>query len=471
MTSKPLYLAGNFIHTSQEIEIINPYTLDTFAQVSIADDAHINQSIQAAERAKQLYKPWTSLQISSALLKISEDILINQDRFVSTIIQESGKPKRYALGEVLRAAETFRMAAFESTRLPSELISLDDAASGSGLMGRVQYSSAGIIAGISPFNFPLNLVAHKIAPAIATKSPIILKPSSKTPLTSLLLAEIIDLCGLPKGALSVLPCSRRTGDILVEDSRIQVLSFTGSPEVGWSMKNRAGKKKVVLELGGNAAAIVHRDADLENAINQCLIGAFAYSGQVCIHTQRIYVHEDIFAQFLVGFSERTQQLHNENPTMDSCEFSVMIDETNAKRVASWVQEAVQQGAQIYLGGKRNGNYVEPTICLNTRIGMKIHDEEVFGPVICINPYSHLKQAIELVNDSRFGLQAAIFTNDHLAIEQCYASLETGALIVNRATTFRTDQMPYGGVKDSGFGREGVKYAMLDYLEPKLLVFS
>lgn len=470
MNCQKLYLAGEFLETDSKIVVSNPYTGEAITSVSAASHAELNRALEQAESCKKSYKKLSSLQISQALLQISAGIESRKIEFVNTLISESAKPYKYALGEVDRAIETFRMGAFETTRLPHELITLDDAASGKGLMGRVQYQSAGIVAGISPFNFPLNLVAHKIAPAIATKSPIILKPSSKTPLTALLLAEVIDLVKLPKGALSVLPCSREVGDALVADPRIQVLSFTGSPDIGWDMKSRAGKKKVVLELGGNAAALVHSDADINQAVSQLLVGAFAYSGQVCIHTQRIYVHEQIFAEFLSQFIAAAQQIKVDSPNEEHTDFSVMIDEVNATRVEQWLEEAQAAGAQILLGGKRNGSYVEPTVVGNTQKGMRIHDEEVFGPVVCINSYTNLDEAIEQVNDSRFGLQAAIFTEHQPSIELCYAELEVGGLIVNRSTTFRTDQMPYGGVKDSGFGREGIRYAMQDYLETKILVF-
>ncbi len=470
MKVNPLYLAGEYITTAKHLSIVNPFSQQEIAQVSLADKDILNQAILAAESARDAYKKLSSAEISAALLKISLRISERQNEFEDTIIQESAKPRRYARGEVKRAIETFRMAAYEATRLPHELIQLDDAETGRGMLGRVQYFSAGIVAGISPFNFPLNLVAHKIAPAIATKSPILLKPSSKTPLTALLLAQFIHECGLPKGAISVLPCSREVGDLLVEDERIAVLSFTGSPDIGWDMKNRAGKKKVVLELGGNAAAIVHQDCDLDHAVNQCFTGAFAYSGQVCIHTQRIYVHEGIFGDFLERFLLKTKSLAAKNPADDNCEIAVMIDESNAMRVELWSKEAVLQGAELILGGKRQANFVEPTVFTKTGPGMKIHDEEVFGPVVCINPYSSIEQAIDEVNSSRFGLQAALFSNAQNIIEQCFASLEVGGLILNRATTFRTDQMPYGGIKDSGFGREGIRYAMRDYLETKLLAF-
>jgi acyl-CoA reductase-like NAD-dependent aldehyde dehydrogenase len=465
-----LYLAGQKLETAEYITVVNPFTNQIISEVSVADERLMHRAIDFAVGAKKNYKALSSLDVSQALLQISTEIERRKEDFISTIISESAKPRIYAQGEVERATETFRMAAFEATRLPHELINLDDALSGKNVMGRVQYQSAGIVAGISPFNFPLNLVAHKVAPAIATKSPIILKPSSKTPMTALLLADVIDTCNLPKGALSVLPCSRAVGDILVQDERIQVLSFTGSPEIGWDMKARAGKKKVVLELGGNAATIVNHDANIEHTINQLIVGAFAYSGQVCIHTQRIYVHKNIYQVFLDKFIEQTKNLILGAPNDNGTNFSCMIDEANAIRVETWLNQSISLGAQVVCGGKRKGNFFEPTIVCNTTKGMLIHDEEVFGPVVCINSFEEIAEAIDQVNDSRFGLQAAIFTEHQPTLEQCFAHLEVGSVILNRSTTFRTDQMPYGGIKDSGFGREGIKYAMLDYLEGKVLVF-
>jgi acyl-CoA reductase-like NAD-dependent aldehyde dehydrogenase len=465
-----LYLAGQKLETAEYITVVNPFTNQIISEVSVADECLMHRAIDFAVEAKKAYQSHSSLDVSQVLLHISSEIERRKEDFISTIISESAKPRIYAQGEVERATETFRMAAFEATRLPHELINLDDAASGKSLMGRVQYQSAGLVAGISPFNFPLNLVAHKVAPAIATKSPIILKPSSKTPLTALLLADVIDTCNLPKGALSVLPCSRSIGDILVQDERIQVLSFTGSPEIGWDMKARAGKKKVVLELGGNAAAIVNHDANLDHAVNQLIIGAFAYSGQVCIHTQRIYVHQNIYQEFLDKFTEKTANLVHGAPNESSTNFSCMIDEANAARVENWINQSIAKGAKVVYGGNRKGNFFEPTVVCSTQKGMLIHDEEVFGPLVCINPFGDINDAVEQVNDSRFGLQAAIFTEHQPSIEQCFANLEVGGVILNRSTTFRTDQMPYGGIKDSGFGREGIKYAMTDYLEGKVLVF-
>jgi len=465
-----IFLAGEWKGTKEKLVVVNPYTQEIITSVSLSDKAIVNEAIESAMSCEEKYHSFSTGEISRILMQITHSLESRLEEFTQLIIAESAKPYVYAKGEVLRAIETFRVASEECKRTPSELIDLDWSTPGIGKKGRVEYKSVGIVAGISPFNFPINLVAHKIAPAIATKSPIILKPSSLTPLSALLLAEVISETDLPKGALSVLPSSREVGQFLVEDERIAVLSFTGSPDVGWKMKTESGKKKVVLELGGNAAAIVHKDADFDLAINKLLVGGFAYSGQVCIHTQRVFIHESIFARFENEFVKLTTSLKTGNPLEESTQFSVMIDEKNAKRVENWLEEAVDQGAEILAGGKRDGLYFEPTIVKNAKRGMKIYDEEVFGPIVCIQPYSDIDEAIELVNDSRFGLQAALFTDTNSVIEQCFAEIQVGALIVNDSTTFRVDQMPYGGVKDSGLGREGVKYAMMDYLEMRLMVF-
>jgi acyl-CoA reductase-like NAD-dependent aldehyde dehydrogenase len=471
MTSENrLYLAGEWLESESTIEVRNPFNQQPITACFLASPTHINSAIEKALDARNDFHKLSSGEIAEILLQIAAKLEANRVEIARLIAAESGKPLRYAEGEVLRGIATFRIASEECKRPQNELIELDWTDSGRGKRGKVVMKSCGIAAGIAPFNFPLNLVAHKIAPAIASRTPIILKPSSSTPLTALFLAKLIDEVSLlPKGALSVLPCSREVGQLLVEDDRIHILSFTGSPEVGWKMKREAGKKKVVLELGGNAAAIVHKDADINEAIDKLFTGAFAYSGQVCIHTQRIYLHADIEEAFISGFVARIKILENSDPAAPSCLYSVMIDENNAERVHAWINEAIQDGATCISGGVRQGNFVEPTVCLNTTKNMKIHAEEVFGPVVCVNVYTDLDEVIAQVNDSRFGLQASVFTDSKRVLDACFDRLEVGAVIHNDSTLFRVDHMPYGGVKDSGRGREGVRYAMLDFMEPRLLV--
>ncbi|MBU2650811.1 MAG: aldehyde dehydrogenase family protein, partial [Bacteroidetes bacterium] len=346
---------------------------------------------------------------------------------------------------------------------------IDWTPAGTGKEGIVGYFPIGLVAGISPFNFPLNLAVHKIAPAIAAGCPIILKPSSNTPLSTLLLATIIDQTELPKGAVSILPMDRKTGNLMVTDERFKLLSFTGSPEVGWKMKEDAGKKKVILELGGNAGVIVSNSANLEKAVPKCVNGGFAYSGQVCIHTQRIYVQEDVFERFADMFVEQTRKLNAGDPENPETDISVMIDEENAKRVEVWVQEAIDDGAAILCGGKRKAAYFEPTVLTNTRFDMKVCSLEIFGPVVVIEKYRSFQDAVNEINKGRFGLQTGVFTNRIDEMNMAFHDLEVGGVIINDVPTFRVDHMPYGGVKDSGLGREGVKYAMMDMLEPKILV--
>jgi glyceraldehyde-3-phosphate dehydrogenase (NADP+) len=373
------------------------------------------------------------------------------------------------LAEIDRAAQTFIVAAEESKRLPKEYISLDWTPSGEGKEGFVKYFPIGLIAAIAPFNFPLNLAVHKIAPAIAAGCPIILKPASSTPLSTLELAKIIDRTALPKGAVSILPMDRKTGNQLVTDERFKLLSFTGSPAVGWEMKKNAGKKKTVLELGGNAAVIIAASAELESAVKKSLIAGFSYSGQVCIHAQRFYIHESLFEKFMTLFTSGAAKLKQGDPANEETEVSNMIDEENAKRVETWINEAVEAGAKIMLGGKRMGSFVEPAIITNTKQQMKICAEEIFGPVVTVEKFSSFASAVEQVNDSVFGLQAGVFSNDAKEIDIAFNTIDAGGVIVNDVPTFRMDHMPYGGVKDSGLGREGVKYAIMDMMEAKVLV--
>lgn len=483
---KALFLAGDFIETPDQIEVTDPYSGQIIAAVCAANEKITAEAVDRALDAQPAMDALSSGEVSVILNNIASGLQARSAELTDLIIAEAGKPRLYARGEVSRAIETFKVAAEECKRLPHEIIDLEWTSAGKGKQGKLIYRSAGVALGISPFNFPLNLVAHKAAPAIAARSPIILKPSSVTPLSALLLTEIVAVSGLPKGAFSVLPCSRDAARKLVEHDSIAVLSFTGSPAVGWNMKQRAGKKKVVLELGGNAAAIVHKDADMDAALQKLIMGGFAYSGQVCIHTQRILVHESLYPRFLERYADMARAIPAGDPRDEQTRISVMIDEKNASRVRDWLAEAIDSGATAVTGNKNTdgdaqksaamniavekiSSYVAPTVVIGAGKGMKLWDEEVFGPVVCLRPYVDIDEAIELVNESRFGLQAALFSDSRSVIEHCFRRIEVGALIVNDATTFRMDHMPYGGVKDSGFGREGVKYAMLDYLEPRLLV--
>ncbi|RPH33599.1 MAG: aldehyde dehydrogenase family protein [Bacteroidales bacterium] len=463
------YIGGKLKATKQTFSVKNPFSDETIAEVYLAGSAELEEAIISAQRIEDELRYLPSHKKCSILMDIAQKMKEQRDLLARTLCLEAAKPIKYALGEVDRAIQTFIVAAEECKRLPSEHIQIDWTPAGEGKEGIVKYFPIGLVAGVSPFNFPLNLTVHKLAPAIATGCPIVLKPARSTPLSALLLAKIIDTTELPKGALSILPMDRESGNQLVTDERFALLTFTGSPQVGWNMKNQAGKKRVVLELGGNAGAIVTDTADIEKTALKCVSGAFAYSGQVCIHTQRIYVHKSIFNEFTTRFIELTSKLKHGNPIDATTDISSMIDEDNAIRIEQWVKEAIDGGAKLLYGGNREGAYYPPAIITNTKQDMKVCSQEAFGPVVVIEPYNNFSDAVGLINSSEFGLQAGVFTNKLDEQNQAFNELKVGGVIINDVPTFRVDHMPYGGVKNSGFGREGVKYAMLDMLEPKLLI--
>lgn len=471
METYKIYLGGEFIETDTHLNVTNPFSNEVFAQVYMAGEKEINVAIERGLEAERAMKELGAWQKYEILMQIANAILDDKDRLAAILSNESGKPIRYALGEIARAAQTFVVAAEESKRLPKEYISLDWTAAGVGKEGLVKYFPIGLIAGIAPFNFPLNLAVHKIAPAIAAGNPIILKPARSTPLSVLELAKIIDKTGLPKGGISILPTDRAAGNMLVTDERLKMLSFTGSPEVGWEMKKNAGRKKITLELGGNAGVIVSESADMERALNKILVGGFAYSGQVCIHVQRVFVQQSVFDEFASKFVTRVKQLNTGNPMEPSTDVSVMIDVDNAIRVENWVNEAVGDGAKILCGGRRNGGFYEPTVITNTQSVMKVCSLEIFGPVVTLEPYPDFEHAVSEINNSDYGLQAGVFTNRVNEMDYAFDNLEVGGVVINDVPTFRVDHMPYGGVKNSGFGREGLKYAIQEMMEPRLLVKS
>ncbi|HSA04405.1 MAG TPA: aldehyde dehydrogenase family protein [Tenuifilaceae bacterium] len=463
------YVGGEFIPTNTSYQVICPWDKQVVADVDLAGTEQLELAIAKAEKAKELMANLPSFKRYEILMDIAAKIKERRDELANILSLEAGKPLKLSFGEVDRAIQVFVVAAEESKRLPSEVIQIDWTPAGEGKEGIVKYFPIGLIAGISPFNFPLNLSVHKIAPAIASGCPIILKPARSTPISALILAEIIDTTALPKGAFSVLPMDRVAGNQLVTDERFAMLSFTGSPQVGWKMKNQAGRKKVVLELGGNAGVVVSPTANLDIAVSKCVTGAFAYSGQVCIHTQRIFVHASIFDRFIERFVEKASKMKQGHPSDSNTDISAMIDEENAIRVEEWIKESVEQGARILYGGKREGCFVQPTIITNTKQDMKVCAMEVFGPVVVIEPYENFGDAINLINSSEFGLQAGVFTNQIDEMNHAYSKLEVGGVIINDVPTFRVDHMPYGGVKNSGLGREGVKYSIFEMLEPKLLI--
>lgn len=470
MIDYKIYCAGKFISSSKKLEVTNKYSQEVYATTYLADKEILEQAIKEATAVKESCKKLSSHEKFIALRSIAEEIEKNKEHLAKVLCIESAKPIRYAISEIERAAQTFLIAAEECKRLPKEYMSLDWTPNGKGKEGIVNYFPIGLVAGISPFNFPLNLAVHKIAPAIAAGCPIILKPASSTPLSTLEFAKIIDKTNLPKGMVSILPMDRVTGNLLVTDERFNLLSFTGSPAVGWPMKAQCGKKKIVLELGGNAGVIISESVNLKDIITKCVGGAFAYSGQICIHAQRFFVHPKHYETFLSLLKTEVEKLIIGDPLSAETQLSSMIDEANATRVEGWVNEAIEQGAKLVTGGKRNGVFYEATILTNTSSAMKVNSEEVFGPVICVEKYDDtIKDAVKKINDSKFGLQCGVFTDSVSELDYCFNSIEVGGVIHNDVPTIRFDQMPYGGIKESGLGREGVKYAIMDMLEPKVLV--
>lgn len=469
MNHYKIYAAGEFVETESTINILNPSNNQVFARVYLANAKIVEGAIVSAQKAEILMRNLPIYKRSQVLMQLANGLADNRDEFARLIAQEAGKPLKYAAGEVDRAMQTYLIAAEECKRIEGEYLRLDWTEAGAGKEAWIKRFPIGVVAGISPFNFPLNLTAHKIAPAIAAGNPIILKPSGKTSVSILRFAELIDQTILPKGSVSILPMSRDLGNLLVTDERIKLLSFTGSPEVGWAMKAKAGKKKVLLELGGNAGVYVGKTADITHAVDRCLMGGFAYSGQVCIHVQRIYVENSVFNLFVTSLVEKTKNLKYGDSLDPETEISAMIDEENAKRVEEWVNDAINGGAKLLCGGERKGNYFQPTILTNTKNEMKVCALEIFGPVVSVEPVDGLSSAIQMINDSRYGLQAGVFTNEISEMNMSFNELELGGIIINDVPTFRVDHMPYGGVKDSGLGREGVKYAIEEMTELRLMV--
>ncbi len=469
MSNYKIYIAGEFVSTKKILKVYSPFNNNLIAQTYLAGKTELDIAISKADKVKEEMKNLSSYSKYKILNNIAFGIKKDRERLAKILSLEAGKPYKYALGEIDRAIQVFIIAAEESKRLPKEYFSLDWTPAGDKKEAYVKYFPVGIIAGIAPFNFPLNLAVHKIAPALASGNTVIIKPSRSTPLSVLELAKIIDSTDLPKGAVSIFPMDRTAGNQLVTDDRINMLSFTGSPAVGWKMKNEAGRKKVALELGGNAGVIVSDISNIEVAVKKCLVGSFAYSGQVCIHVQRIFVHENVFENFVEKFVEYTKELKFGAPENPDTDISVMIDEDNAKRVEEWVGEAVQNGAKILHGGNRNGKYYEPTIITDTKNEMKVCSLEIFGPVVTIEKFSNFKDAVASINNSDYGLQAGVFTDSITEMNNVFNDIEVGGIVINDIPTFRVDHMPYGGVKNSGFGREGVKYSILEMMEPRLMV--
>ncbi len=469
--TKPCIVGGKEILTDDFITVYNPYTGGKIAQVSLAGPKEIEEAVTTATRLFKELSSTTRYERSRWCTKVADAIKNSSEELAKLIVAEAGKPIRFARAEVERAQNTFRVASYEILKFTGEVIPLDAARSGKGYTGFTDRVPRGPVLGITPFNFPLNLVAHKVAPALALGAPILLKPASATPLTALKLAELILACGIPKGFISVLPMPGSQAQQLVSDQRIKILTFTGSSEVGWQLKNNAPKKKVLLELGGNAPVIVHEDCHLPEAASRIALGGYAYAGQVCISVQRIMVHQKIYQEFCQQYLEVVQNLPLGDPSDESTVIGPMIRAEEVDRVDQWVKEACQAGGRLLTGGHAHKPFYKPTVLEGVQPESKVWSEEIFGPVTVIRQYDNFEEALRLCNQGRFGLQAGLFTNDIGRIMQGFSELEFGGIVVNDYPTFRVDLMPYGGVKDSGFGREGLAYALEEMTEPRLLIIK
>ena len=465
------YLDGKWVEDGDVVEVRAPYDGTVIARVVQGRREHADAAIAAVVKAFGTTRRLPAFERQRVLRQISAGIAERREEFSRTLALEAGKPIKAARQEVERAIFTFNVGAEESTRIYGEFLPLDWQEFTAGRWGIVRRFPLGPVAGITPFNFPLNLVAHKVAPAIAAGCSMVLKPAPQTPLCSLLLAECVQQAGWPDGGFNVLPLSNDDASLLVTDDRIKLISFTGSVPVGWDIKRRAGKKKVVLELGGNAAVIVHNDADLAYAADRCVAGGFGYAGQTCISVQRILVEHSVYGKFTDLLVEGVKKLKSGDPLDESTDVGPVIRESDAVRTTAWIEEAVRAGARLLCGGGRKGLVVEPTVLTGTRPDMKVNCQEIFGPVVTIEPYKTFDDALRQVNHSSFGLQAGLFTRDAKLLFEAYEELEVGGLIAGDVPSFRIDHMPYGGVKDSGLGREGLRYAIEEMTQPKLLVMN
>lgn len=467
-----IYVDGKWITTKSKLEVRNPYNNRIVDTTYNADEKTFEKAVKAAVKVFPKCKDLKTYERADGLFQISAAIEKDNEKIGKIICLESGKNIGSARGEATRAVSTFKLAAEYTDTLEGEVMPLDVTPASGDRVGIVKRYPLGPIFGISPFNFPLNLVAHKVAPALAAGCPIVIKPASATPLSALYLAKIFDKTKLPKQMFQVLPCDRNTADKYIGDERFALVTFTGSPAVGWNLKNRAGKKRVVLELGGNAGMYIHKDADVDYAVDRCMIGAFAYAGQVCISVQRILVHKDVYKKFTKKFLSKAKKLKAGDPLKPSTGLSPIIEKKHVTRIMEWIEEGKDKGAKVLTGGKvLKGNFIAPTVLEDTPKNCLVMKEEVFGPVVNIHKVKNAKQALKDLNDTKFGLQAGVFTNNHDLVMRSFDELDVGGVIINDVPTFRVDNMPYGGIKDSGFGREGLKYAIEDMTEMKVMVLN
>jgi acyl-CoA reductase-like NAD-dependent aldehyde dehydrogenase len=465
----PYYLANEAVFANQDLDVTDKYSGEVATRVAMADAATIDKAIDAADKAAAAMAKLAPYERQAILYHCVKRFEERYDELALALCIEAGKPIKDARGEVGRLIDTFRVAAEEAVRIDGEMPNLEISARAKGYRGMVKRVPIGPCSFISPFNFPLNLAAHKVAPAIAAGCPFVLKPASRTPIGAIIIGEVLAETDLPKGAFSILPCHREGADLFTTDERFKLLSFTGSPDVGWDLKARAGKKPVILELGGNAAVIVDEDADLNDAVERIVFGAFYQSGQSCIGVQRILIHDAIYDELKARLVEKTAALKMGDPKDEDTFIGPVISEGEAKRLENWINEAVDAGATLLVGGKRNGAMLEATLLEDAPEGTNIVEEEAFGPVAVVSRFSGFDDALNTVNDSKFGLQAGIFTRDLYKAQKAWDELEVGGVVIGDVPSWRVDNMPYGGVKDSGLGREGIRWAINDMTEERLLV--
>ncbi len=465
----PLYLANKAVHLNADLPVVDKFSGQEVTRVAMADDESVEKAIAAAEIAAGPMAALPAFARREVLFHCVERFRERAEELAQLLVMEGGKPIRDARGEVTRLIETFRIAAEESTRFGGDVMDMEISGRTAGYRGMWKRVPVGPCSFITPFNFPLNLVAHKVAPAIAAGCPFVLKPAEATPLGAIVIGEILAETDLPEGAFSVLPVDRDNASAFVTDERLKLLSFTGSDVVGWKLKSQAGKKKVTLELGGNAACLLDADTDLDDALDRVVFGGFYQSGQSCVSVQRVLVHEDIHDEFRDRLVERVKRLPVGNPADEETWIGPMISEEAAIRLEKWIQAAAGAGGRLLTGGGRKGAVLDPAVMEGVPKSCELYDKEAFGPVVCLERFSDFDQALDSINDSRYGLQAGLFVNDIRKIHKSWDRLEVGGVIINDVPSFRVDNMPYGGVKDSGIGREGVRFAMEDMSEIRLLV--
>jgi len=465
-----LYVNGEWETTAEKMEVLNKYTQQPAAEISVATKDDVNKAVASANEAlKNTFSPYERYEV---LMKAAELLLSRQEEFAEILATEVGKSIRESRGEVERAATTLQISAEEAKRIHGEGVPVESAQGSENRMAFTVKVPVGVVAAITPFNVPINLVCHKLGPAIAAGNSVVLKPAEVTPICALKLAELMEEAGLPKGRLQVLTGDgAEIGEWLLENQDVNMFTFTGSPRVGELIRSKAGLRKVSLELGNNSATVVHKDADLEKAASLISQKSFNNAGQVCISVQRIYVHTNIYTAFVNKLKEKTEKLVVGNPMNEQTDIGPMIRLKEAERVEEWVKEAVEEGAKIELGGKRDGAFYLPTILTNVNDEMKVCRQEVFGPVVAIAQYDEIDEVISKVNDSDYGLQAGLFTNDLQFAMKAAREIEVGGLIVNDASAYRVDHMPYGGVKKSGNGKEGPKYAIEEMTEERIIVLN